>query len=72
MALKYAVTGDYIRITYSRHHTLSAATEAAKKLYRKWLREDIPGTPCGSGGRPKVIDESTGKCVFDPLIDSSS
>lgn len=32
----YRVTGDFNRMTYSEHKTLSAAIKAAKALAKKW------------------------------------
>lgn len=32
----YLVTGDHIRIVYSRHRTFEAARRAARRLNRQW------------------------------------
>jgi hypothetical protein len=33
---KFRVVGDFTRMVYSEHKTASAATNAAKKLAKKW------------------------------------
>lgn len=43
---RYAVVGDYRRMTYSRHRTLEAARRSARSLARKW-GQSHPGSEPG-------------------------
>lgn len=45
----YAVTGDFSRVIYSRHHTLEAAQRACRALAAKWGALHL-------GSEPRVID----------------
>lgn len=45
---KYAVTGDFDRMIYSRHMTKNLAENAAKKLAKKWGKSH-------PGSEPRVI-----------------
>lgn len=47
---RYRVVGDYMRMTYSRHHTLAAAQKAARKLWRLWKGTNQPGA------QPAIVD----------------
>ena len=48
-APRYAVTGDFQRMIYSRHHTRLAAERACRALAAKW-------GPSHPGSEPRVIE----------------
>jgi len=45
---RYAVTGDFDRMVYSRHRTLAAAERACRALAARWGRSH-------PGSEPRVI-----------------
>lgn len=60
--MKYAVTGDFSRLVYSRHSSLGAAQKARQKLARKWGYSH-------PGSEPRVVLIPEGSSTATHIVD---